>query len=443
MSERKQPATKRLRLTGTSSTTKSLGFSSAATLLDATNHVGNSTDKNDATKSKQRARMSGFCSAATVLMSPEVIQSDEKKCISTESTVQSHESTSGSASTKSVNRDVEEAPVMEAQEPTSFEMTLTVVGWMIYRHLHEDSFSISEGTTVVLEREVENEYDSNAIAVLTTDNNKVGHITKEEAAILASHLDSGAIQKSNASIRKCEGKSFQLFVDGITNGSQSAMAAVKSIQERYQDRSMVSAANYSHSIVKMDVERSQSAPYMLKDLKALPWNPVPDWQEHERQSSLPWTTPFDPAKFHSTPLTVEEIQAAQSSSWPPSDDILLRLGMAPSANREWWNTVGGLLPPCEWNVTGALDVLPHIRTSSRSQKRITATTLDGAIHGVTGVWSPDTLVAIGQLIHEKDFWCCRGPDALIRAFGGPYVLGQDQDNLKLIRGAHHTELTRK
>ena len=35
----------------------------------------------------------------------------------------------------------------------------------------------------------------------------------------------------------------------------------------------------------------------------------------------------------------------------------------------------------------------------------------------------------------------RNADAYIRGFGGPYVLGQDEEKLRLIRGAPHTHLT--
>lgn len=65
------------------------------------------------------------------------------------------------------------------------------------------------------------------------------------------------------------------------------------------------------------------------------------------------------------------------------------------------------------------------------------------MHGVTDVWHSDTLDAMAKLIQEPMFWCRRSGDALIRAMGGPYVLGQEEDQLKLVRGSPHTELTRK
>ena len=76
-------------------------------------------------------------------------------------------------------------------------------------------------------------------------------------------------------------------------------------------------------------------------------------------------------------------------------------------------------------------------------QEIAGDTLDGAIHGVTNVWHPDTLEAVTKAMEEPNFWCRRSSDALIRAFGGAYVLGQQADKLVLVRGAPHTALTDK
>ena len=74
--------------------------------------------------------------------------------------------------------------------------------------------------------------------------------------------------------------------------------------------------------------------------------------------------------------------------------------------------------------------------------RIPLTQPDAA-HGTTTAvpWLPATLEAVHAALHDEAFWCRRKGDAFIRAFGGPYVLGQDEGKLKLIRGAPHTELT--
>jgi hypothetical protein len=96
------------------------------------------------------------------------------------------------------------------------------------------------------------------------------------------------------------------------------------------------------------------------------------------------------------------------------------------------------------NITGAYDLLEnnHVVLSSKSHRQKTQEDLDGAIHGVNGVWCPEILKKIRRMIHEENFWCHRSADAFIRAFGGPYVLGQDADKLKLVQGAPHNELTK-
>lgn len=95
-----------------------------------------------------------------------------------------------------------------------------------------------------------------------------------------------------------------------------------------------------------------------------------------------------------------------------------------------------------WNVTGALDLLPKISISA-SQKARAADVLEDAIHGVTNVWSDTTLGEVRHLMESDKFWCYRSSDAFIKAYGGPYILGQQEDKLKLIKGNPHTPLTDK
>jgi hypothetical protein len=117
--------------------------------------------------------------------------------------------------------------------------------------------------------------------------------------------------------------------------------------------------------------------------------------------------------------------------------------MAPAKDEVWWRETAGLLPPAEWKVTGASDVTPKLKGLSVMERKLAGETLDGAIHGVTNVWHPETMAAVTTLMETPNFWCRRSFDALIRAFGGPYVLGQHEDNLVLVHGAPHTVLTEK
>ena len=89
---------------------------------------------------------------------------------------------------------------------------------------------------------------------------------------------------------------------------------------------------------------------------------------------------------------------------------------------------------------GALDMLPASAQSNGSNKVKASALLDGAVHACVP-WLPATLAALDEAMHASCFWIRRKGDAYIRGFGGPYVLGQDEDKLKLIHGAEHTELT--
>mmetsp|Transcript_15416 Transcript_15416/g.27885 ORF Transcript_15416/g.27885 Transcript_15416/m.27885 type:complete len:85 (+) Transcript_15416:744-998(+) len=51
--------------------------------------------------------------------------------------------------------------------------------------------------------------------------------------------------------------------------------------------------------------------------------------------------------------------------------------------------------------------MPKVQMSSRSQVQMASTVLDGAMHGVTDVWHPDTLDAMAKLIQQPMLWCRR------------------------------------
>lgn len=52
---------------------------------------------------------------------------------------------------------------------------------------------MSVGDTVKLEREPNNQYDSNAIKVINSDGYQIGHISRELACNMAPRMDSGVI----------------------------------------------------------------------------------------------------------------------------------------------------------------------------------------------------------------------------------------------------------
>lgn len=198
--------------------------------------------------------------------------------------------------------------------------------------------------------------------------------------------------------------------------------------------------------LQIDLEESKSAHYHIDDLPPpMPWSPLPQYENSahnpDGQYRWPWE-PYDPA-VAARILPTADVADAQAAQWPPSDDILKRLGMGPKDDAEWWDKVAGLKPPIEWNMAGAQDAMGKLSTFSRTVTNAANEILDGAIHGVTGVWTDDMLDLMREAMHSKDFWCYRGQDAFIRSFGGPYVLGQKRGQLKLIKGVPHTDLTAK
>ena len=375
----------------------------------------------------------GFCSAAAVLESS---NNKQPKQALPQTLLSSPSATTNTLAASNLPKQQHENDRRIVVE----EVLLTVVGWKYYK---DDDSEPQNDTPVVLQREPTNEHDPNAIAVIASitpaKRIQIGHICAQEAQLLSPLMDSQMICVSAASIRSCFPSSFKIV-------AQAAAGSPEAVQVLDRFQKVAETGNYSKTIASSVIDRSHSAPYSIPTLKALDWDPLPEDGMHatdyETAASVPsWCTPYDASKWQ--PLTVDEILNARSASWPPSDAILLRLGLAPAGEETWYRDVAGLRSPTQWIVAGALNVLPHIQTSSHMHKTTAHAALGGAIHGVTNVWHDGTLEAMRALLHQRNFWCQRSPDALIRSFGGPYVLGQQSDKLKLVRGAPHTNLTRQ
>jgi hypothetical protein len=61
---------------------------------------------------------------------------------------------------------------------------------------------------------------------------KIGHISKDQAALLTSPFNSGAIEISSASICKIQETSFQILVQGVCNGSIDGANIVNSFESK-------------------------------------------------------------------------------------------------------------------------------------------------------------------------------------------------------------------
>ena len=125
-----------------------------------------------------------------------------------------------------------------------------------------------------------------------------------------------------------------------------------------------------------------------------------------RDTKTASTCPFDILQSRSLPWKNELDGGETSTTWPPSQDILDKFGYGIVDDEQWWQDNTGLKPPSMWNVTGALDLLPRISLPSH-HKTLASDALDGAVHGVTNVWSDATLLEIRDLMQSPKFWCYR------------------------------------
>ncbi|KAL9190182.1 hypothetical protein ACHAXT_007393 [Thalassiosira profunda] len=299
----------------------------------------------------------------------------------------------------------------------SFAVLLTVRG-IKYHKENLESLDI-----ITLEREPENVYDANAICAKNGVGNIVGHVAKEQAAVLAQPLDDGTVGVVNIALKeqrdavlvltanvnlldaeKREQFCFEIYRN--MTGVQSNLSVQKKVRDKITDEAVLQLAQ---GITAQDAETASTC--RIDVLKA---------------TQLPWKTNAD----------------GSVAAWPPSQDFLDELGYGGADDEAWWQDNAGLKPPSTWNLTGALDLLPKLSLPSH-QKSKARDVLDDAVHGVTNVWTDATLAGIRDIMHSENFWSFRGGDAFIRAFGGPYVLGQKEGKLKLIKGAPHTSLTEK
>ena len=95
--------------------------------------------------------------------------------------------------------------------------------------------------------------------------------------------------------------------------------------------------------------------------------------------------------------------------WPPCNDVMAKFGYGNVDDGEWWGK-NGMNPPTLWIVSGAMDILPNVSVS-KHQKQLAKEILNDAIHGVTNIWSDETMNEIGVLMHSAEFWSHRGADA--------------------------------
>ena len=80
-------------------------------------------------------------------------------------------------------------------------LSFTDIAGTRYCNNQEAFKTLEKNVPLLLEREADNKYDSNAIKVMTTDREKLGYIPKSDNSIYARLMDSGKIL--NARVYSC------------------------------------------------------------------------------------------------------------------------------------------------------------------------------------------------------------------------------------------------
>ncbi len=373
----------------------------------------------------------------------------------------------------------------QAAQRESFSVAVECVG--IRHHDTEAAAALEEGSKVKLVREPWNEIDINAIAVCVEhgahadDDSDDGWVTRpsstwkvewdgeteqwrvergelplvcvgmlgwEYARELAPILDGDEARVVDAEVEGLKRAPANLTLRLTIEAAGDAAEALRRAP-MLSGRKVISVGEISAGLAQSDVDAALQASQSRDEFACFPprgtgdsgWKPSAAWQQPSHaddndDGAWPWP-PYDPSRVRA--ISLHEVEEAERAGWPPPDDVLIALGVAPADEEAWWSRYG-LRSPTGWGVHGAVDLIPLGRQSISANNVKARVLLDGAAHG-SSPWLPATLEALHDLMHEPAFWCRRKPDSFIRSFGGPYVLGQDEGKLKLINGAPHTELT--
>ena len=93
-----------------------------------------------------------------------------------------------------------------------------------------------------------------------------------------------------------------------------------------------------------------------------------------------------------------------------------------------------MLPPVKWSATRGGKLSWKTKEHQSSANSISLGVLDGRVHGVSA-WTDETLKSIDELVTTPNFFAEHGfsnkkKDQLIAVYGGGYVLGQKEGDLK-------------
>ena len=282
------------------------------------------------------------------------------------------------------SEELDDASALLRSDQTSMTVHLAVRGLKYYKE-NQEAFE-----TITLRRQTDNIHDDNAIEVLNGQGNKLGMIAWEQAATLSQHLDSNTISLDDVTLSEQKDTILVISTTVSLLDKEKKMDFGSTILPRIlSQQTKTKSKNYR----KEDVITQEAITQLAQGITA---------QDSETAS----TCPFDILQCTSMPW--KKNADGTVAVWPPKQDFLNELGYGRVDDEQWWQENTGLKPPSSWNVTGALDLLPNIPGIASHQKTKAADVLDDAIHGVTNVWSDETLNEVRDLMHSDNFWCFRG-----------------------------------
>ena len=340
-------------------------------------------------------------------------------------------------------------PPNELVEPRRFSFRLRAVG--VSHHAgRQIASALPDGTPLQLARDPHNVVDRRAIQVRVASTEAVtecvdgsscclAHLEWQSARELAPALDTGFVDICSATMEGERRLPYEFGVKVVVNVRCKQVAASLEAADSLHGRKLISfSASMAEldTIAQNDVRTAEAAAQttaLCQTQRA--WEPAAGISKRPTASVHPlpvasaqpppvstsdtrldWDV-YNPEVHDPKPLTAAEATAAQASGWPPSDTVLMRLGLGPASDAAWW-AVHGMKPPFEWDLVGAIDLLLSSSLQTSSNRQRAAEVLDGGVHSATP-WLPSTLDAVYELMRSPAFWLKRKAECYIRAFGGP------------------------
>ena len=340
------------------------------------------------------------------------------------------------------------------------------------------------GDLLILSRERDNVYDENAIQVQlmpdsstptsipTSMQQKVGYVSRQEAQVIAPYLDDASVCIQAASKIDDGSHFFFPICVSMTGPKAEALAQDLATMQASLDASMmmmsklcISCPKHSDDVANVDHELALKCGLNRKTPRSSvqPSFKIPSSEaatieqdsietfgimEDSKFTHLGWI-PYNESKCQSSKCQSSSSSPTQSQ-WPPSDDLLMGLGLAPSNDHAWYNKYH-LKAPVLWKVNAA-QVLQYPSSSSSSSSTLSSNDNDDDARLMLGIepWTEEFLKELMDFLsdpktriwsHVGTAYQTRKRDQLIATFGAPYILGQKDDELVVAHCQPHCQIT--